>query len=87
MGKSAVITARVDEETLALVDKVAKASGRSRAWIAAQAIREMAEREAELHASIQRGLDDMEAGRVVPHEKVEKLFDAMIARHQARCRS
>ena len=44
MSKSAVLTTRVDEETLALVDKVAQATGRSRAWIAAQAIREVAVR-------------------------------------------
>jgi predicted transcriptional regulator len=86
MSKSAVITARVDEETLALVDKVAKASGRSRAWFAAQAIREMAEREAEYLAFVQEGIDAADRGDLIPHEVVMAELDRMIAGHKARCR-
>jgi predicted transcriptional regulator len=81
MSKSAVITARVDEETLALVDKVAKASGRSRAWIAAQAIREVAEREAEYLAFVQEGIDAADRGDLIPHDEV---FRRLMARREAR---
>ena len=69
---------------MALVDKVAKASGRSRAWFAARAIKQAAEAEAELQAFVQIGIDAVERGDVVPHEKVELIFDEMIARHHAR---
>lgn len=86
MSKTAVITARLDEETLALVDRVAKAQGRSRAWFAAQAIRRVAESEADFLAFVQEGIDDIEAGRFVEHEVVMAELDAMIAKHEARCR-
>jgi predicted transcriptional regulator len=86
MSKSAVITARVSEETLARIDKVANLTGRSRGWIAAQAIQEVADRELAFHEAVQRGIDDADAGRVVPHEQVMAEIGQMIERHRARCR-
>lgn len=70
MSKSAVITARLDAETLALVDKVASAQGRSRSWFAAQAIRKVAESEAEFLAFVQEGIDAADRGELIPHEEV-----------------
>jgi predicted transcriptional regulator len=81
MSKSAVLTTRVDEETLALVDKVAQATGRSRAWIAAQAIREVAEREAEFLAFVQEGIDAADRGELMPHEDV---FERLKARRRSK---
>jgi hypothetical protein len=37
--KSVVITARIDPETAALLDKVGAAQGRSRSWLVAQAVK------------------------------------------------
>jgi predicted transcriptional regulator len=87
VSKSAVITARVDEETLELVDRVSKAQGRSRAWFAARAIADAARREAEFLAFVQEGIDAADRGALIPHEEVMAKLDAMIARHQARCES
>ncbi len=81
---SSVITTRLDPETLALVDKVSKAQGRSRSWFAAQAIKRAAEAEAEYQAFIQEGIDSADRGELVPHEEVMAELDKMIARHQAR---
>lgn len=86
MSKTAVITARIDEETLALVDHISRAHKRSRAWFAARAIAQAARKEAEFLDFIQKGIDDIEAGRTVPHETVMTELDDMIARHEARCR-
>lgn len=86
VSKSAVITARIDEETMALVDRVSRAHGRSRAWFAAQAIRKAAEQEAEFLAFVQEGIDDIAAGRFVEHEAAMAELDGMIAKHEARCR-
>lgn len=86
MGKTAVITTRVGEETLALVDKIASARGRSRAWFVAKAVESAARQEAEMLALIQQGFDDIEAGRFVEHEVIMADLDAMIAKHEARCR-
>ncbi|WCT72107.1 ribbon-helix-helix protein, CopG family [Sphingomonas naphthae] len=70
MSKTAVITARLDEETMALVDKVAKAQGRSRAWFAAHAIQRAAEKEADFLAFVQEGIDAADRGDVIPHEDI-----------------
>ncbi len=87
MSKTSVVTARLDAETLALVDKVAKAKGRSRAWFAADAIRRVAEHEAEFLAFVQVGIDAADRGELVPHEQVMAELDAMIAKHQVRCQN
>jgi predicted transcriptional regulator len=86
MSKTAVITARVDEETLALVDRVSKAHNRSRAWFVARAIEEAARKEADFLAFVQEGIDAVERGDVVEHDAVMAELDAMIAKHEARCR-
>ena len=85
MSNSNVITARVDDDTLKLVDKVARARGRSRAWFAARAIEQVARSEAELLSFIQEGIDDIDAGRFVEHGEAMTQLDAMIARLEARC--
>ena len=87
MSKNAVITARVDEETLALVDRVSKAHNRSRAWFVARAITEAAHKEAEYLAFVQEGIDAADRGDLIPHEEMVVKIDAMIARHRARCAS
>ena len=69
-NKAVVITARIDPETAALLDKVGAAQGRSRSWLVAQAVKKMAEEEAAYLAFIQEGLDDIAAGRTLPHEDV-----------------
>jgi predicted transcriptional regulator len=86
MSKTAVITTRVDEETLARVDQVAKATGRSRAWFAEKAIREAAEREADFLAFVQVGIDAADRGDLIPHEQVVAEIEQMIARHRARAK-
>jgi len=81
---SSVITTRLDPETLALVDRVSKAQGRSRSWFAAQAIKRAAEAEAEFQAFVQVGVDSADRGELIPHEDVMAELDEMIARHRAR---
>ena len=85
MSKSAVITARVDPKTLAMVDAVAKAQGRSRAWFAAEAIRRVAESEADFLAFVQVGIDAADRGELIPHEDVMDEIQARMAGHRARC--
>ena len=55
MTKHSVISTRIDSDTMALMDNLATAQGRSRAWLVAQAVREYAEREAEMLAFIEEG--------------------------------
>ena len=85
MSKSAVITARVTEDTLQLVDRVASAQGRSRAWFVANAVQRFAESEAEYLAFVQEGRDAIARGDFVAHEEVMAELDDMIAQQRIRC--
>lgn len=70
---------------MALVDRVAKAQGRSRAWFAAHAIKQVAEAEAELQAFIQEGDDAVERGDFLDGDEVLKRLDRWIAEFEAKC--
>jgi predicted transcriptional regulator len=85
MGDETSITARVSEETLGLVDRLALARGLSREAYAAEAIRQVCAEEAELLAFIQVGIDAADRGDVVAHEDVMAELDAMIEKHRSRC--
>ena len=85
MSKSAVITARIDEATLALVDRVAKAKGRSRAWFVANAVERFAESESEYLAFVQEGRDAIARGDFVTHEEAMAELDGMIEQQRMRC--
>ncbi|MGH6694379.1 CopG family ribbon-helix-helix protein [Sphingopyxis sp.] len=84
MTKHSVISARIDAETLELVDKIVAEQGRSRAWFVAQAVRHVAEQEARFAAFVQEGRDDIAAGRTKEHAEVLAMMDSMIAKHEAR---
>src|SRR3546814_6732134 len=72
MSKSAVFTARVDPETLALIDKLVAAQGRSRAWFVAKAVQRAAEAEADFLAFVQEGIDAADRGELIPHRSEER---------------
>ena len=85
MSKTAVVTTRLDEETLDLVDRVTAARGQTRSWFVARVVAEAARREAGFLAFVQEGIDELDRGEGIPHETVMAELDAMIAKHQARC--
>ena len=75
MSKQVVISARIDADTAALLDKVAASRRRSRAWLVADAVKRMAEEEAEYLAFVQVGLDDIAAGRTISSEDMLAWID------------
>lgn len=83
-SKLAVISARVDAETLALIDRIAAAQGRSRAWLVASAVKRMAEDEVAYLAYIQEGRDAIARGDLIPHEEVKQWIAAKREELQAR---
>lgn len=85
MSKHAVISARVDAETLATVDRIAAEQGRSRAWFVANAVKLVAEQESRFADFVEAGRADIAAGRTVANEKVLAMLDDMIAAHESRC--
>lgn len=79
------ITASVDAETLAIVEQLAQERGITSAEFASEAVRRIAESEADFRAFIQVGIDAADRGDLIPHEEVMAELDAMIEKHRARC--
>lgn len=71
MSKTAVITARLDAETLAALDALAAKRERSRAWLVAKAIKRFVEEETAFDAFLQEGEDAIERGDYLTQEQME----------------
>ena len=80
---SNVVTARISNEALALVDQLAASRDRSRAWILAKLIESAAKTQVEMDAFIQVGMDDIEAGRTIPHDQIVERIMQRRARRAA----
>jgi predicted transcriptional regulator len=76
MSRSAVITTRVDYETLDALDKIAARTERTRAWIVAKALRHYVEEEKAFQAFVQEGLDELDRGEFYTQEEMEAWFAA-----------
>lgn len=79
MNKQTVISTRIDADTIALVDNLATAQGRSRAWLVAQAVREYAAREAEMLAFIEEG---ERSAREEPTISADEMLDWIAAKRK-----
>ena len=75
---STTLTVRLTPELKARLGKLAERTRRTKSFLAGEAIGDYVERELEIVAGIERGLDDMKAGRVVPHDEVMADIDATI---------
>jgi predicted transcriptional regulator len=67
---SNVVTARVSDEVLAMIDALAASRERSRSWIVSKLIEVATSKQLEMDAFIQVGMDDIDAGRTIPHDQV-----------------
>lgn len=67
---SATMTIRLPAEVKEKLEHLAAATRRSRSFLAAEAVTAYVEHELQIVESLQQGLADVEAGRVVPHEQV-----------------
>lgn len=61
---------RFDPEIRERLDKMAEQMGRPRAWIIKEAVAQYLERETWYLAEVQKGIDDVEAGRVISHDEI-----------------
>ena len=82
---SSTLAVEIDATTLAMVERLAEGRGMSSAAFAAEAIRRVAESDADFEAFIQVGIDAADRGELIPHEVVMAELDEMIAKHSARC--
>ncbi len=66
---STTLTVRLPPELKGRLGELAERTRRTKSFLAGEAIAGYVERELEIVAGIERGLDDMKAGRVVPHDE------------------
>ena len=69
MTNSTTLTVRLSPEVKERLGQLAERTKRTKSFLAGEAIADFVERELEIVEAIERGLDDVKAGRVVPHEQ------------------
>ena len=79
MGADTTLTIRVSTDLKDKLDRLAHGTRRTKSWLAAEAVEAYVNRELQIIEGIQRGLADMAAGRVTPHEEVMARADQIIA--------
>ncbi|MDB5709469.1 MAG: CopG family transcriptional regulator [Sphingomonas bacterium] len=79
MNASTTMTIRVPAALKEKLDRLADGTRRSRSYLAAEAVSAYVERELAIIEGVQRGLADVEAGRVTPHDEAMDQVDALIA--------
>ena len=77
------MTIRLDSSTKDKLAELAQHTRRTKSFLASEAIADYVERELAIVAGVQRGLRDMEAGRVTPHATVMDELDEIIAQSEA----
>ncbi len=71
-----VTTVRFEPEIRERLDKMAERMDRPRAWLIKEAVAQYLERESWYLSEVQKGMDDVEAGRVICHEEVAARLKA-----------
>jgi predicted transcriptional regulator len=71
MSNNNVISARVSDEVLAMIDRLAESRERSRAWIVAKLVEGAAAKQIEMDDFVQVGIDDIERGDFYTQEEME----------------
>jgi len=68
--KDVMISARIPEDLSQQITLLAQALKRNRTWVIEEAIRGYIATERQFLDAVEEGLQDVKAGRVVPHETV-----------------
>ena len=77
---SNVVTTRVSDEILMLIDRLAVSRKRSRAWIVNRLIEAAATKQIEFDDFIQVGIDSADRGELISQEEMERWFEERVAR-------
>jgi len=78
MTATATMTIRVSAETKRKLERLAADTRRSKSFLAAEAVSAYVERELAIIDGVRRGMADVEAGRVVPHDAAMAEVQAVI---------
>ena len=76
---SNVITTRVSDEVLTMIDRLSASRKRSRAWIANRLIEVAVSRQIEFDDFIQAGIDSADRGDLISQEEMENWFEQRVA--------
>lgn len=72
MGNTTTVTVRVSAALKNRLDKLADATARSRSWLAAHALEMYVENQEWQLATIRKGKQDVQGGRIVSHGKTAR---------------
>jgi predicted transcriptional regulator len=78
--RSTTLTVRVSPQVKKQLGRLATHTKRTKSYLAGEAISDFVQRELSVIEGIERGLDDMRAGRVVPHKTAMRRLRATVAR-------
>lgn len=78
-SETVVLSIRVPAKTKAKLEKLARLSGRSKSWHAAEALEGYVKYQTPIVQSIVKARDEAMQGKVVPHDEVFARLDARIA--------
>lgn len=78
MAASTTMTIRIAPEVKDKLRRIAEGTRRSKSFLAAEAVAAYVDRELEIIDGVRRGLEDVEAGRTVPHDAAMAEIDAVI---------
>lgn len=78
MTTSTTITVRLKPKVKEQLARLSESTKRTRSYLAAEAIEAYVARESEIVEGIGRGLDDMKANRLVPHDEAMAEIEAAI---------
>jgi predicted transcriptional regulator len=79
MPASTTLTVRLTPEVKQLLGRLADATHRTKSVLAAEAIAAYVAREADIIEGIERGLEDMRTGRLMPHDRAMARLEATVA--------
>jgi predicted transcriptional regulator len=80
MASSTTLTVRLTPKAKQRLGLLARQTKRTRSFLAGEAIVSYVKRELDIDDGLKRGLADMAAGRVLPHEQVMRHIRATVTR-------
>lgn len=75
MTDTAIMSIRIPLSLKEQLENIARITKRSRSFWAVEAIQNYLERETWLFEEIKKGIDDLDNGRTVSHEKIKKMVE------------
>jgi predicted transcriptional regulator len=77
---STTLTVRISPDVKRRLGRLADRTRRTKSFLAGEAIADFVDRELAIIDGIRRGIEDMQAGRVVAHKRAMRCLRATVAR-------